>query len=175
MRVHQPQHQISSGPGLMLVHVESDHVGVGLRPRPLVARPRLHRGPVLRRIGHAHGELRPGPGFMIRPCFKDGRGCDGCLHIMMLQHLDITSRPCYLISMRTTLTIDNDLLAAARSLARAQSVSIGQALSELARRGLNATTRIRTGKPGSDFPVFSVPRDAHPLTLEDVQRAEDEE
>jgi hypothetical protein len=79
------------------------------------------------------------------------------------------------MDMRTTLTIDNDLLAAARSLARAQSVPLGKALSDLARRGLNATTRVRTGLRGSDFPVFSVPRNAHPLTHEDVQRAEDEE
>ncbi|MFO7534651.1 MAG: type II toxin-antitoxin system VapB family antitoxin, partial [Kiritimatiellia bacterium] len=35
--------------------------------------------------------------------------------------------------MRTTLSIDDDLLAAARSLARAKSQSLGQALSELAR------------------------------------------
>ena len=74
--------------------------------------------------------------------------------------------------MRTTLTIDDDLLAAARSLARAKSESIGKALSDLARRGLNATPRVRRR---SGFPVFSVPKGAHPITLEDVRRAEDEE
>ncbi|MCL2424391.1 MAG: antitoxin [Micrococcales bacterium] len=38
--------------------------------------------------------------------------------------------------MRTTLTIDGDVLAAARDLSRAQGVSIGQVISDLARRGL---------------------------------------
>lgn len=77
--------------------------------------------------------------------------------------------------MRTTLTIDDDLMAAARSLARAKSESLGKAISELARRGLNATPRVRRSPRGSGFPVFSVPKGAHPITLEDVRRAEDEE
>ena len=76
--------------------------------------------------------------------------------------------------MRTTLTIDNDLLAAARSIARARSVSLGQALSELARRGLADTSRLQRGHQKSGFPVFTVPHNAHPITIEDVQRAEDE-
>jgi hypothetical protein len=77
--------------------------------------------------------------------------------------------------MRTTLTIDDDLMAAARSLARAKSVSLGKAISDLARRGLNATPRVRRNNRSSAFPVFSVPKGAHPITLEDVRKAEDEE
>lgn len=78
--------------------------------------------------------------------------------------------------MRTTLTIDDDLMAAARSLALAKSESLGKAISELARRGLNATPRVRQSPRNSGgFPVFSVPKGAHPITLEDVRRAEDEE
>lgn len=77
--------------------------------------------------------------------------------------------------MRTTLTIDDDLIAAARSLAHARSESIGKVLSDLARRGLNATPRVRRNPPSSGFPVFSVPEGAHAITLEDVRRAEDEE
>ncbi len=38
--------------------------------------------------------------------------------------------------MRTTLELDDAVLAAARSLARSQGVSLGAAVSELARRGL---------------------------------------
>ena len=75
--------------------------------------------------------------------------------------------------MRTTLTIDDDLLAAAKSLARAKSKSVGQVLSDWARRGLNATSRVdAAGKNG--FPVFRVPKGARPITLEDVKRSEDE-
>lgn len=93
---------------------------------------------------------------------------------MMFEHLDIIYGFRHSIFMRTTLTIDNDLLAAARSLARARSITIGQALSELARRGLNSTPRVRTGRHGAWFPVFTIPRNAHPITIEDVHRAEDE-
>lgn len=76
--------------------------------------------------------------------------------------------------MRTTLTIEDDLLAAARSLARAKSESVGEAVSELMRRGLEATPRVRAARGDSGFPTFSVPRGAHPITLEDIRRAEDE-
>ncbi len=77
--------------------------------------------------------------------------------------------------MRTTLSIDDDMLAVAKSLAQAKSVSIGAALSELARKGLDATPRVGKARRGAGFPVFSVPKAAHPITLEDVRRAEDEE
>ena len=41
--------------------------------------------------------------------------------------------------MRTTLDIDDTVLAAARSLAQSRGVSLGAALSEIARRGLRGT------------------------------------
>ena len=75
--------------------------------------------------------------------------------------------------MRTTLSIDDDLLAVARNLARERAESIGRALSDLARLGLRATTRAQ-GKAKSGFPVFSVPPGARPITLEDVRKLEDE-
>ena len=72
--------------------------------------------------------------------------------------------------MRTTVTLDPDVLAAARRLARARSISLGAALSELARRGLEQDRP--AGEEG--FPVFQVPPGARPITLEDVKRLEDE-
>ena len=53
--------------------------------------------------------------------------------------------------MRTTLEIDDAVLAAARALAAQTGVSLGAAVSELARRGLQgpALTGSRSG-----FPVF---------------------
>ena len=76
--------------------------------------------------------------------------------------------------MRTTVTIDDDVLAAARSLARDKAESLGDAISELVRRGLNATPRVRRASRSSGFPVFAVRAGARPVTLEDVRRAEDE-
>ena len=43
--------------------------------------------------------------------------------------------------MRTTLTLDPYVLQAARSIARAQAISIGAAVSQLARRGLEVERR----------------------------------
>lgn len=74
--------------------------------------------------------------------------------------------------MRTTLVIDDDLLAAAKNLARAKSVSVGRVLSDLARRGLQSTNRVSSASSG--FPVFRVPPDAGPITSDDVKQAEDE-
>jgi hypothetical protein len=75
--------------------------------------------------------------------------------------------------MRTTLIIDDDLFAVAKHLAREKSESIGKAISNLARLGLCATTRAQ-GKAASGFPVFTVPKGARTITLEDVRKLEDE-
>lgn len=56
--------------------------------------------------------------------------------------------------MRTTLDVENDVLDAAKALATARGVSIGAALSELARRGVSARTPLAAR---NGFPVFQVP------------------
>jgi hypothetical protein len=73
--------------------------------------------------------------------------------------------------MRTTLRLDPDILSAARQIAAARSKSIGEVISELARRGLEArgSAANRHG-----FPVFRAPKDAPPLTPEDIRRDDDE-
>ena len=93
---------------------------------------------------------------------------------MMRPHLDITPKELQCRLMRTTLTIDDDLLAAAKALARDRSEPVGKVLSELARRGLNATTRVGKGSAPKSFPVFSISPQARPITLEDVRKGEDE-
>lgn len=70
--------------------------------------------------------------------------------------------------MRTTLHLDDDVHEAARSLARAEGRPLGEVVSRLVRQGLAPRTR-PTRKRG--FPVFSVRRDAPPITLEIVERA----
>lgn len=72
--------------------------------------------------------------------------------------------------MRTTLEISDDVLAAARSLAAEKDVSLGAAVSELARRGL------QTGRTAveNDLPVFEVPHGAGPITPEMVDALLDE-
>lgn len=75
--------------------------------------------------------------------------------------------------MRITLTKDDDLLAVARSMAKDRSETVDQAVSELIRRGLSATARVHKTSKVSSLPVFSVKPGAHPITLEDVRKAED--
>lgn len=56
--------------------------------------------------------------------------------------------------MRTTLEIDDTVLAAARSFAKARGTSVGAALSELARRGLEARAVREMDVAYSPFPVL---------------------
>jgi len=75
--------------------------------------------------------------------------------------------------MRTTLDIDDDVLAAAKELATARRTTAGQVISDLARASL--TTRARGGslRVRNGFPV--VPKTGAVLTTEMVDRlAEDE-
>ena len=76
--------------------------------------------------------------------------------------------------MRTTITIDDDMLAAAKALAQANSISIGRAISDLARRGLRATPRIDSEYSDTEFPMFKVSHLSPPITLDDIKRLEDE-
>ncbi len=59
-------------------------------------------------------------------------------------------------------------MVAARSLAERKGISLGKAVSELARRGFE---RAPVTVPGGDGTTFAVPADAKPMTSEDVARA----
>jgi len=69
--------------------------------------------------------------------------------------------------VRTTLDIDDDVVAAARELAAGERRSLGSVISELARRGL---TPARVEVEG-DLPVIRVPQGTPPITPEIVRRA----
>lgn len=73
--------------------------------------------------------------------------------------------------MRTTLDLDDDVMAAARELAAAERRSLGSVVSDLARRGL-LPARVATE---GDLPVIRVPAGAPPITPEMVRRALDED
>jgi hypothetical protein len=75
--------------------------------------------------------------------------------------------------MRTTLAIDDDVLAAAKHLAARQSKTVGEVISSLARSGLrpqakNATT-VRNG-----IPVLPKRTGAKPVTLAMVNQLRDD-
>lgn len=77
---------------------------------------------------------------------------------------------CYDAVMRTTLDIDDNVLAAARALARDESISLGAAVSQLARRGLDAGTQVVVGDGG--FPIIHAAPGAV-ITLDVVNRYRD--
>jgi len=73
--------------------------------------------------------------------------------------------------MRTTLTIDDDVLAVAKAIARQQGRSVGEIVSDLARRALHrpAPPATRNG-----VPLLPMRDDAGPVTLEVVNALRDE-
>jgi CTP:molybdopterin cytidylyltransferase MocA len=73
--------------------------------------------------------------------------------------------------MRTTLTLDDDVLELATRQAQARGLSLGKTISELVRRGLNAPTP-QIHKDG--LIVFQLPADSPQVTTEDVRRIESE-
>ena len=73
--------------------------------------------------------------------------------------------------MRTTLNLDDDVVAAARELASAERRSLGSVVSELVRRGLTpARVDLDAG-----LPVIRVPAGTPAITPEMVRRALDED
>ena len=73
--------------------------------------------------------------------------------------------------MRTTLSLDDDVFREVKVYAEARDVAIGRAVSELVRRGLQAPlqTRIVNG-----FHVVELPPGSPPVSIEDVERLQDE-
>ncbi len=77
--------------------------------------------------------------------------------------------------MRTTLNIEDDVLAAARELAQRQGTTAGKVLSELARRGLAAPARKRKGHSALRAGVPVLQSRGEIITLGHIQRLRDEE
>ena len=69
--------------------------------------------------------------------------------------------------MRTTLSIDDDVLQVAREIAEACHIPLGEAVSTLARRGMRPIG-LRMSADG--FPVFDVPDDFPMIDDADVKR-----
>jgi len=74
--------------------------------------------------------------------------------------------------MRTTLSIDDDVLDAARAIADQTRRSLGQVVSDLARQGLKPRASYRTR---GGLPAFEVSERARPFTPDAVRQALDED
>jgi hypothetical protein len=74
--------------------------------------------------------------------------------------------------MRTTLSLDDDVVQVVRTYAESRSLAMGKALSELVRRGLSAPPKTRVV---NGLVVFDVSEDGVTVTSEQVKRLEAEE
>ncbi len=70
--------------------------------------------------------------------------------------------------MRTTLTLDDDVLAEAAKRAEMLRVSLGKAVSDLARRGLMVAPPVREG---NGLVVFDPPKGSPKITARKVKEA----
>lgn len=91
--------------------------------------------------------------------------------VMHIASLDIKQDQRHRFTMRTTLTLDDDILKLAARQAKLRGVSLGKAVSDLLRKGLNASTPARD-KDG--VVVFDLPADSPKVTTDDVRRIEAE-
>jgi hypothetical protein len=76
------------------------------------------------------------------------------------------------VSMRTTLTIDDDVLSAAKEIAAAQGKTIGEVISLLARQGLNPVAPRHTTRNG--VPLLPLRKGGVRVTSDLVHRLREE-
>lgn len=77
--------------------------------------------------------------------------------------------------MRTTLNLDKDVLDAARNLARRRQITLGAAVSELARKGLSTGSGPSSTIGKDMLPKFHVAEEAPSFGTDDVTRALNED
>lgn len=90
---------------------------------------------------------------------------------MLPARLDISESFRHTSGMRTTVTLDDDVLDLARLRARLRSESLGRTLSDLLRRGLDAAMPV---EEVDGLVVFRLPTDSPPVTTAEVRRLENE-
>jgi hypothetical protein len=74
--------------------------------------------------------------------------------------------------MRTTLTLDDDIVLKVKTYAENRSLALGKAVSELVRRGFNAPVKTRVV---NGLVVFDLPNEEDQVTSELVKRLQAEE
>jgi hypothetical protein len=74
--------------------------------------------------------------------------------------------------MRTTLTIDDDVLSAAKERAQLERKTVGEVISALARQAMRPPVSFPRTRSG--IPLLPIRPDSKPVTLELVNRLRDE-
>jgi hypothetical protein len=76
-------------------------------------------------------------------------------------------------NMRTTLAIDDDVLAAAKDLSELEGKTLGQVISDLARQGLRPRDKRASTRNG--IPLLAVKAKSAPVSMELVNQLRDEQ
>ena len=76
-----------------------------------------------------------------------------------------------ILNMRTTLSLDDDLIPQVKTYAENRDITVSKAVSELVRRGLHAPiqTRVVNG-----FHAIELPPGSPPVTIEHIRKLERE-
>ena len=90
---------------------------------------------------------------------------------MLLSLIDIILLLRHHIHMRTTISIDDDVMPLVQQYAKSRSVALGKAVSELVRRGLSLPRPTRTV---NGLEVFDLPADSPRVTTELVRALEND-
>ena len=77
-------------------------------------------------------------------------------------------------TMRTTLAIDDDVLAAAKALAQRESKTVGAVLTQLARQGLQRAAGCKSGAARNGIPLLARRKPRTAVTLELVNQLRNE-
>jgi hypothetical protein len=75
--------------------------------------------------------------------------------------------------MRTTLDIEDDVLFAAKDLARREKKTAGQVISELARKGLAGAADVTAGKPRAIYGFRPFPKEGRFVSNELINKLRD--
>jgi hypothetical protein len=74
--------------------------------------------------------------------------------------------------MRTTLSLDDEVVRLVKHYAESRSLSLGKAVSELVRRGLTTPRPTRTV---NGLRVFDLPADSPPVTRKKIEEIESDD
>ena len=91
--------------------------------------------------------------------------------VMPVPFIDIIYETRHRFTVRTTPTLDDDILELAARQAKLRGVSLSRTVSDLLRRGLSAPT---ASQDKGGIVVFQLPFDSPPVTTEEVRRIEAE-
>jgi len=91
---------------------------------------------------------------------------------MSIRRIDIIPKTRHHMRMRTTLSLDDEVVALVKRYAESRSLGLGKAVSELVRRGLTAQRPTRTV---NGLRIFDLPADSPRVTRKLIEEIESDD